>query len=116
MKEVIYKNITGPNPRKREISIEETSDRSKIRMVKKWISKYYLKDMFMAQSKAELEHWIELDKERSAVRKYHILRHIDRKKRINKVLFKMAGEFYIVDRLKVFKVFCVNILKIQICE
>ena len=114
MKEVIFKNITGLNPKKREVSLEETSRRFACRMRKKWVSKYYLRETFRADNPVELKKWIEIDSKKSRPNRYHILRRLNERTGVNVVVFKMIGEFYIADRTIAYKIFYVNKLSIQL--
>jgi len=117
MKELVYKNIDGENPRKKEVSIEESDSRFRTCVVKKWICKYFIKSRHETRSARELEQWIakaRIDSRKK--RKCHILKQIDARLGETKIVCKVLGEFYAVRGLTAFKIMYVNVLKIRMAS
>ena len=112
MKELIYRNITGHNPRKREISIEKKSDRPDQKMIKKWTCKYYLKKSAMYKNTMNLERWVSYDQRKSIMNRCHLMRYIG-ENGPKKLVLKILGEFYVIDGLRVYKIFYMNKLRIE---
>jgi len=115
MKELVYRTIDGLNHRKKEISIEERDDRTKTPVAKKWIFKYFVTEMYFAKSEKDLKKWIdENQKEAKKKNKCHILKWLDTRTGETKVIFKVFGEFFVVNGLVGFRIVYLNSLKIHI--
>ncbi|MGB2601173.1 MAG: hypothetical protein WBD00_07665 [Candidatus Omnitrophota bacterium] len=114
MKEVVYRNICGNNPKKHEVSIEEISDQSDSRVAKKWITKYFIKDSYSSDVMAELKAWVAVQKRRAASKDCHILRNYDKRTGENKIICKVLGDFYIIQGNAAYRIVYVNEIKIQI--
>lgn len=114
MKKVVYKDVLGSNPRKREVSIEEVSRREMNRVAKKWISKYFIKEKFTAKNLESLQRWIGFKKRNGVKKDCHILRRVDDTTGENKILCKVLGEFYVAKDLTAYRVVYVNEIKIDI--
>lgn len=112
MRELVYKSISGCNPRKCEVSIEEVSDPVEPTRSKKWICKYYVRDRHTAKDLKSLKEWIKRNK--AGCRKNcHILRKYDAATGENTLMCKILGEFFVVRDLTAYKVLYLNEIKIQ---
>jgi hypothetical protein len=112
MRELVYKSISGSNPRKCEVSIEEVSDPIDTTRSKKWICKYYVRDKHTAKDLKGLKDWIHLNKE-GCKKNCHILRKYNADTGENTLMCKILGEFFVVRELTAYKVLYVNEIKIQ---
>ena len=114
MKELVYKTIDGLHPRKKEISIEETEDRLKTHITKKWVCKYFVKSQHYSRTNNDVRAWlVDNQKEGSNVKNCHILKFIDSRTGDTRILCKVIGEFFIVNGLNIIKIFYVNSLKVH---
>ena len=98
MKELFYESKSGNNPRKSEISIEEISDRLSNKKSKKWMSKYFVKEIFASDDRQEIKKWIRSKNDEGPKRDCHILRHVDTSTGENKIICKILGEIFLVSR------------------
>jgi len=115
MKELIYKTIDGANPRKKEVSIEETDHQTKGDIGRKWLCKYFVKSYFVSRSTSELNRWLAINHHRlNNVRNCHVLKKVDTATGKMMLLCKVIGEFYVVKELIAYKVIYVNSLKITL--
>jgi hypothetical protein len=114
MRELVYKNILGNNPRKREVSIEEVSGREQNKTSRKWVCKYFVKEIFESRSLRVVKNWISENKKRNTEHKCHILRHVDTRTGENSIVCKVLGEFYVIRGLVAFKIMYVNEIKVRI--
>ena len=124
MKELIYKNYLRNNPRKREVSVEETSNWTSIKkgmisraiIFKKKTCKYYIEKSYTSNNVAELKTWIKEEKNNGLRKDRHLLKTFNKKTGETKIICKVLGDFYVVNKQTVFKVVYVNQIKIQICD
>ncbi len=114
MKEVVYRDIQGYNPRKREVSIEEISDHSESRIAKKWISKYFIREFYTSDNTKDLERWIEKKTKQIGSKNCHILRRMDTKTGENKVICKVMGDFFAIHGMTAFRIVYINEVRIEI--
>ncbi|MFH1552380.1 MAG: hypothetical protein ABID83_01905 [Candidatus Omnitrophota bacterium] len=113
MKELVYKNIMGQNPRKREVSIEEISDRTESKVAKKWISKYFIKERYCSKNGEDLRKWINMKKKQGCRKDCHILREVNTRTGESKVVSKMLGEFFVIWAGVAYKILYVNEIRIH---
>ena len=124
MKEMIYKNYLGNNPRKREVSVEETSNWTNIKkgtinraiIVKKKTCKYYIEKSYTSNNVEKLKDWIKEEKNNGLRKDRHILKTYDEQTGETKIICKVLGDIFVVNQQTVFKVVYVNQIKIQICD
>ncbi len=113
MRRLVYRNILGNNPRKHEVSIEETSSRSRSKVFRKLISKYFLTDIFRSESLEELEEWIRVNKDSDSPRNCHVMSCVDSQTGESKIVCKVLGTFYAVHEKVALKVVYINEVKIH---
>lgn len=114
MKQLVYRNILGNNPRKHEVSIEEIYNRCRSRVSRKLVMKYYIKERYDASCIEEIKDWIRSNKSRDNRRNCHIMTMVDSITGECKIMCKVLGYFYVVWGLAVYKVLYVNGIKIQV--
>lgn len=114
MKKLVYRNINGTNPRKREISIEEITGPRNTKVTKKWICKYFVKEQYSSKDVEELEKWIRVKKESGTKNDCHIIRELNGQTGENKIVCKVLGEFFAVSGKNAYKIMYVNEVKIDI--
>lgn len=114
MKKIVHRDILGYNPRKREVSIEETLFRNDARIQKKRVCKYFIKEKFYSEDPEVLKKWISDQKSSILKKDCHVLRNIDTRTGANKVICKVMGEFFAVWENTAYRVFYVNELKVDL--
>lgn len=114
MKKLVYKNKFGENPRKREVSIEEISTRTKMRIVKRWRCKYFVNEEYTSDNLESLKGWIESKRENGILRNCHMLKRTDTRTRENKIFCKVIGDFYVISGNTAYRIIYVNEIKIHI--
>lgn len=114
MKKVVYRDILGENPRKKEVSVEESFDHRERVVTKKWISKYFVKEKFSSAKKEDLERWISDNRLGVKEKNCHILRHADTSSGENMVMCKVLGVFFLVVGNTAYKIVYVNEVKVYV--
>jgi hypothetical protein len=113
MKQLVYRNILGNNPRKHEVSIEEICNRSKSRISRKFSSKYFVKERYTAENIEDIKQWIRQSKRTDIAQKSHILTTINSRTAEYKIACKVMGIFYVIWGLAVYKLVYLNEIKIR---
>ncbi len=116
MKELIYQHKLGNNPSKKEISLVETTDSRKVRIVKMWISKCFVREKFSSFVRKELESWIMMKRANSCANHFHIYRRMDTKTGENIIMCKSLTDIFTVVGITAYHVAYVREIKIQIEE
>lgn len=112
MRELVYKSISGGNPRKCEVSIEEVSDPVESTRSKKWICKYFIRDRHTAKDLNSLKEWICRNRD-GCGKDCHILKKYDVDTGENTLMCKIVGEFFVIRDFTAYKVLYLNEVKIQ---
>ena len=114
MKKLYFRNVLGNNPRKCEVSLEEISDRTKAKVARKWICKYFIKEKYSSENEKDLKNWINAERKNNCRRDHHILRRVDTKSGENKFICKVLGTFFVIREKTVYRIVYVNELRIQV--
>jgi hypothetical protein len=115
MKQLVYKNIFGNNPRKREVSIEEISDRKTNNLSRKWISKYFIKEKHVEKNSADLKKWIQAE-ERKCSKDCHILRRFDDRTGENIMVCKVKGDFFVIVDNAAYRILYINEVRVEVAD
>ena len=116
MRELIFKNLTTLAAHKRDISVEEITERNGLVSSTKKRSMYFVRGTHPVKSKEELEQWVTRRKKDPNLNKkfFHILRDYSDKDKADKLLCKMRGSFYVVSGAAVYDIVFVHAIKIEI--
>ena len=114
MKKLVYRDVLGNNPRKREISIEEINDRTESKIARKWLCKYFVKEKYCSQDQETLNCWIETKQREGCRKDCHILRHVDSRTGENKIVCKVLGDLFVIWGQVAYRIVYVNELRIQL--
>ena len=116
MRELIYKNLTKPASKKRDVSVEEIVERNGIISSTKKRSIYFVRGSHHIKSKKDLEEWINKRKSDTTINRkfFHILRQYSDKDKKDKLVCKMRGSFYVVSGESVYNIVFVHAVKINI--
>lgn len=101
MREVIFKNLTSPQTRKKDILLKEVFERDGVVGKTERRSFYFIKDVIHLHSDDELQKWINSqDKTEGPVKKhFHIMKEHNDILGVDKFICKIFGVFYaVIDR------------------
>ncbi|MDD5634842.1 MAG: hypothetical protein PHW46_06170 [Candidatus Omnitrophica bacterium] len=114
MKNVVYRNIFGDNPKKHEVSLEEISGVSRPMLSKKWICKHFIKDVFSSRNTEELKNWIRMKRQSGNVRDCNFLREVNTFTGEDKVVCKVRGQIFVLYKNTVYEIVYVNEFRLQV--
>ena len=116
MRELIFKNLTAPASKKRDISIEDIVERNGLVSSTKKRSIYFVRGTRHIKSKEELNKWINKKKKDPVLNKkfFHILRKYSDKTKEDKLICKVRGSFYVIANESVYNIVFVHAIKIKI--
>ena len=114
MRELIFKNLTASAAKKRDISVEEVVKRNGIISSTKKRSIYFVRGAHRIKSQGELKEWIDKRKKDSDLNKkfFHILRDYSDKNKVDKLMCKRRGSFYVIAGESVYNIVFVHAIKI----
>ena len=114
MKKIVHRDILGNNPRKKEVSVEEITQKPEVTIRKKRICKYFVEDRFFSKSTKEVKRWIANHKKSSNKKDCHVLRELNTSTGDNKIICKVLGDFYVVWGHTAYKIVYVNEIKVTL--
>ena len=114
MKKVVYRDLLGKNPKKHEVSMEETAQLNGNTIIKKRVSKYFIKEKFQSSNIREIKMWINRERRKSVKRNFHILRTFDTATGDNRLICKVIGEIFVIHEKCAYKLVCFNKVRVQI--
>jgi hypothetical protein len=122
MKEMIFKDYTGENPRKREVSVEERTDWTNPQkgtlknasIMKKKTCKYFVEKVFRSEDPEKLKSWINEEKSHGVRKDRYLLRFHDAKTGETKIICKVIGDIYVIKNSEVYKIVFFNYIKVHI--
>jgi len=114
MRELIFKNLTTPAAKKRDISVEEVVKINGLISSTKKRSIYFVRGAHRIKSQGELQEWINKRKKDADLNKkfFHILRNYSDKNKEDKLMCKMRGSFYVIAGESVYNIVFVHAIKI----
>ena len=114
MKKLLYRDILGTNPRKHEVSIEETFDRETARVTRKKICKYFIRQAYSSENTEDLKMWIRSKQSNENNKNCHILKQRDTDTGESTIVCKVRGDFYVVHRKTAYEITYLNEIRVQI--
>ncbi|MBU1083925.1 MAG: hypothetical protein ABIG55_05280 [Candidatus Omnitrophota bacterium] len=114
MKKLLYKDIIGSNPRKHEVSIEETNNKVKTKISKRKTCKYFIKDHFTSQDVKELDKWLKEKQKASCRKDCHLMRFSDTRTGEEKILCKVLGDFFVVRGKTAYEIVFLNEIRLSV--
>lgn len=115
MREIVYKNLTKTASKKRDVSIEEITEKNGLVSSTTKRSMYFIRDVHCMKSKGEFSTWLEKRKKNTNLTKkfFHIYRKFSEETKEDKLVCKMRGSFYIISGMSVYNIVFVHILKVH---
>jgi len=116
MRELIFKNLTTPSSKKREVSVKEVTERNGLVSSTTKRSLYFIRGVHKVHSKDELKKWLEKRKGDSDLNRkfFHILRDCSSKNKEDKLICKMRGSFCIISGNIIYNIVFIHSIRIQI--
>lgn len=114
MKTLLYRDILGDNPRKHEVSIEETIDQRNTKVSKRRTCKYFVKDCFSSPDKEKLRKWIAAKQAFPPRKDCHVIRVSDCGSGEEKIVCKVLGDFFVVWCNTAYEIVYLNEVKLSI--
>lgn len=116
MRELIFKNLTIPTSRKRDVSVEEIAERNGLVSSTTKRSMYFIRGSRRIKSSDELKHWVDRRRKDAGLNKkfFHILREYSDHDKEDKLTCKMRGSFYVISGESVYNIVFVHAIKIKI--
>lgn len=115
MREVIFKNLTSENGRKKDTCLKEVFEKDGVlaRAERRYF--YFVKNVSCLKNDEELHQWI---KEQNTVhpdrkRNFHILKEHNNESGVDKLICKVLGTFYAVSNNKVYTIVFLHAFKIS---
>ncbi|MDP8258083.1 MAG: hypothetical protein P9L90_01475 [Candidatus Aadella gelida] len=116
MKKLLHKDILGKNPRKHEVTVEETSDLKDSKISKRKTCKYFIRDHYSSSDTEELKEWIAEKQKVSCKKDCHVLRLSNTHTGEEKVVCKVLGDFYVVSGNTAYEVVYMNEIRLSVAE
>ena len=115
MRELIFKNLTQVESKKRDVSVEEIVERNGLVSSTKKRSLYFIRGSHKIESQKDLQEWMQKRKVDNAKNKkfFHILRNYSDKRKADKLMCKMRGSFYIISDDLVYNIVFVHTIKVK---
>ena len=116
MRELIFKNLTKPTARKRDISMEEVVEKNGLVSTTKKRSMYFVRGVHHLKTKEKVEEWMSRRRKGNVSGKkfFHVLRKYSDSNKEDKLVCKMRGSFYIISEQDIYNIVFVHAIKIQI--
>ena len=116
MREMVFKNLTNQNARKRDVSIQEIVERNGVTSTTMKRSIYFIRGSYHVKSNEELQEWIKRRNKNSELNKkfFHVLRECSDSNKEDKLICKMRGSFYFIAGESVYNIVFVHSIKIKV--
>jgi len=117
MREILFKNLTGSNHRKRDLTIKEIVTRNGMSATVERRCVYFVRNIVKVKDSSDLKSLEELKIGDEIARKkpeFHILRKYDEATGDDKLICKVSGKFYVISDNKVYCIAFVHSFKIRL--
>lgn len=115
MREVVFKNLTSINSRKKEIFLKEVFEKDGILAKTERRCFYFIKDIKHLESDDALQKWLAEQGDAKAVnkRQFHILKEHNDAHSEDKIICKILGTFYAVINKSVYTIGFLHSFKVR---
>jgi hypothetical protein len=98
MREVVFKNLTSINARKKDIFLQEVFERDGVKAKTERRCFYYIKDILTLNSQEDLQEWVAKQNQSGPItkRQFYIFREHSDSSGEDRILCKILGTFYVV--------------------
>ncbi len=114
MREVIFKELTSPESKKKNIVLKEVFEKDGFIGTTERRSFYFIKDIGRVDDENGLKKWIELQNEgrHAKMRHFHILKEHRDEDGEDKIVCKIAGTFYAIVDNRIYTIAFMNSFKV----
>ncbi len=118
MREVVFKNLTSVNSRKKEIFLKEIFEKDGITAKTERRSFYYIKDIKHLETESALKQWLATEGVSKDVnrRQFHILKEHNDAHLEDKIICKILGTFYAVINKSVYTIGFLHSFKVRFAK
>jgi hypothetical protein len=115
VREVVYKNLTSVNSRKKDIFLKEVFERDGLVAKTERRCFYFVKDIKHLESDDELQKWLSGQGEPGSLnkRQFHILKEHNDSNSGDKIICKILGTFYAVVKKTVYTIGFMHSFKVR---
>ncbi|MFH1995743.1 MAG: hypothetical protein ABIJ27_01950 [Candidatus Omnitrophota bacterium] len=115
MREVVFKNMTSLNGRKKDTRLKEIFEKNGVLAKAERRYFYFVKEISRLENDQDLQAWM---KEQNAAcptkkRHFHILKEHDNRQGNDRLLCKVLGTFYAVSKKKVYTIAFLHAFKVS---
>lgn len=105
MREIVFKNLTSVNARKKDILLKEVSQKDGIVTKTERRSFYFIKDITHVDGEADLQKWLYAKNQESPQKRhFYIFKDHNDKRGSEKIVCKIAGTFYVIVDNNIFTI------------
>lgn len=113
MREVIFKNFTSVQSRKKDIVLREAFEKDGVVAKTERRCFYYIKDVKRLADETDLQKWVDAQAEiKLAQRQFHIMKEHNDRLGEDKVICKIAGSFYAVINNVIYNIAFIHSFKV----
>jgi len=118
MREVVFKNLTSTEARKKDILLKEVFERDGVVARTERRSFYFIKNVNHLQSDEELQKWVALhgSNQEPSKRHFHIMKEHNDMLGIDKFICKILGTFYAVIDREIYTIAFLHSFKISFAK
>jgi hypothetical protein len=119
MREILFKNLTSPQSRKKDILLKEIFEKDGVRAKTERRYFYFIKDIARIDASEDVQNWI--DKQNTALvpnrnRHFHILKEHSDELGEERLICKVAGTFYVVIGREVYTIAFLHSFKVTLVK
>ena len=119
MREILFKNMTSPESRKKDILLKEIFEKDGVRAKTERRYFYFIKDVVHVDANEDVQGWI--DKNNTAPdpnrnRHFHILKEHNDGLGEERLICKVAGTFYVVIGREVYTIAFLHSFKVTLVK
>ena len=116
MRDVVYKNLTSGDARKKDIRLKEVFERDGVIATTERRSFYFIKDLALMKSDEDLKKWMTFKDKGGdpAKRHFHMLKEHNEMTGVDKFICKIFGVFYAVLDRRIYTVAFLHSFKISL--
>ncbi len=114
MRELVFKNLTSQDHKKRDVFVQETVEKNGVTASSERRCLYFIKDKISINNPADLAKLAQVKKENQEHKRcFHVLKVHDTKTGTDKLICKLKGTFYAVVGKTVYCIVFVHSFKIR---
>jgi hypothetical protein len=115
MREVVYRNLTSINSRKKDIFLQEVFEKDGVTAKTERRCLYFIKDIIHLDTPADLQKWIAKQSESGAMnkRQFYIFKQHSDSPGEDKLICKILGNFYAIVNNSIYVIVFLQSFKVR---